>query len=290
MIWARNLPSLPAPRLTSFSFGAGIQSTAIMILLKQSPDVFTKAGLTLPSVAMWADTGAETFATHEHVQRLMGWGLPLPLVIVQNHRHGGHLDQIGRPPWFLVGQDGKHGQAIRSCTDKWKIRPLERALRAEAGFKKGERMPAGSIHVWIGISEDEVQRAKDNPKPAFINLYPLLEIGYDRQRCVQLVRDTLPWSVPKSSCFFCPYRRPSEWSRIRREEPQEWERVVGWDVALRQNAGELEGTPYLHVMRKPIESAVHEWDADQARKLAGAVPLFPDFDGLDQECSGLCGV
>ena len=291
MIWAHQLSQHPAPRLTSFSFGAGIQSTALMILIKQSPEVFARAGLTLPSVAFWADTGAETKAVSDHVQRLMGWGLPIPLTIVRNHRNAEHLTEIQRPPWFLLNADGTKGQVLRSCTDKWKIRPLERAMRAEAGFKKGQQMPAGSIHIWLGISMDEIQRAKENPKPAFVNLFPLLEIGWDRNRCTQLVRDTLPWETGKSACVHCPYRRPSEWARMRRKAPEDWARAVELDQQARDHAGTLRGAPFAHVLRQPLPLAVSAWEQDQAaRQIVGGVPLFEDYDPLDNECSGLCGL
>lgn len=291
MIWANQLPQLPAPRLTAFNTGMGWQSTAILILLKTQPEVFTRAGLALPTVAMWADTGAECTQTHRHVQHLQEWGMPIPLVVVQAKRHGGLPSQAGRPPWFLVGAGGKKGQAIRSCTGRWKAEPLEAALRQYAGFKKGKRVPPGSIHVWMGISEDEIQRAKDHPKPAFVNLYPLLEIGWDRQRCIQLVRDTLTWRVPKSACFFCPYRSPAQWSLFKLEDPGDFSKAILYDAALRESAHGLSAVPYLHVRRKPLAEAVASWEMERAgREVVNGVPLFDDYDPLDNECSGLCGL
>lgn len=293
MIQARDLQGLPAPRLTAFSFGGGVQSTTILALLKYQPNIFTDAGLNLPTLALFADTGAEKPSVLAHMERLKAWGLPLELRTVMNHRHGGHRDQMGRPPWFVLAPDGGKGQVIRSCTDKWKIRPLERAYKQAAGFPKGSRLPAGAIHLWLGISTDEASRAGESRKAHTVQLYPLLEIGWSRARCLEYLAEVLPWPVPKSACTFCPYTNPREWERVEREDPEHWANAVAIDAALRgedRPAGaHLDGDCFVHPARLPLPEAVHLWRLSHLPQARGERPLF-DFDAMEQECSGLCGV
>lgn len=293
MIQACDLPDFPAPRLTAFSFGGGVQSTAILALLKHQPSIFTDAGLTLPTLALFADTGAEKPSVLAHLERLQAWGIPLELRTVQNHRHGGHVEQMGRPPWFVLSKEGTNGQIIRSCTDKWKIRPLERAYKQAAGFAKGARIPPGSIHLWLGISTDEASRAGMSRKAHTLNLYPLLEIGWSRVRCLEYLAEVLPWPVPKSACTFCPYTNPREWERVEREDPEHWDQAVEVDSRLRSENRPrdlyIDGDAFVHPARLPLPEAVRRWRLAHLPAARGEQALF-DFDAMEQECSGLCGV
>lgn len=293
VICASDLPGLPPPRLTAFSFGGGVQSTTILALLKNRPSLFTDAGLALPTIAVFSDTGAEKPAVLEHISRLESWGLPLELRTVRNHKNGSHPDQIGRPPWFTLAPDGHRGQTVRSCTEKWKARPLEREYRNAAGFKRGTHAPAGAIHIWLGISTDEASRAGMSQKKHIVQLYPLLEIGWSRAMCQEYLAEAFPWPVPKSACTFCPFTNPREWDRVEREDPSHWSAAVAADESLRGPGSKvgatLNGACFIHPLRIPLPEAVRMWRMAHLPQYRGETPLF-DFDAMEQECSGLCGV
>jgi len=291
MIWARQLVAMPKPKLTVFSFGGGVQSTTIMMLLKHRPEVFTDAGLEIPSLAVFADTGAEKPSVLRHIDKLNELGMPIPLRVVRDENHGGLMSQSSRPPWHIVDGSGNKSLSLRTCTDKWKITPLIKEIREEAGYKKGQRVPKGTVHVWIGISTDEIQRAKEATKGGLVNLYPLVEIGWNRNDCIGFLREVLPWDAPKSACYFCPFTRPSEWSRVKREDPELFSMAVDYDRLLSNQVDQkFRGTPFVHPSCIPLDDAVGVYDLHQNRINAGQVPLFEEFDPMDSECSGLCGL
>ena len=54
----------------------------------------------------------------------------------------------------------------RQCTREYKIEPIEKEIRRLLDVKKGNRVPKSVIvEQWIGISTDEIQRLKENPRP-----------------------------------------------------------------------------------------------------------------------------
>lgn len=67
----------------AFSFGAGVQSTALMLLIKHDPKVLLDAVGHLPDKAYFADTGAEPDNVYQHLSKLQG-NFPIPLEIVSN--------------------------------------------------------------------------------------------------------------------------------------------------------------------------------------------------------------
>jgi hypothetical protein len=56
--------------------------------------------------------------------------------------------------------------------------------------------------------------------------YPLLEFGYDRERCKAIIT-TAGLPVPlKSACFFCPASKKSEIVWLREQHPELLERAL----------------------------------------------------------------
>ncbi|MBV5330383.1 MAG: hypothetical protein JZU65_22585, partial [Chlorobium sp.] len=48
----------------------------------------------------------------------------------------------------------------------------------------------------------------------------LIEHGIDREGCVKLISDAGLIVPPKSGCWFCPFQRKGQWTRLRREHPE----------------------------------------------------------------------
>jgi hypothetical protein len=60
----------------------------------------------------------------------------------------------------------------------------------------------------------------------FVYWYPLLEWGYDRNRCKQVIADAgLPVPI-KSACFYCPASKKQEIVRLRQHHPELLERAL----------------------------------------------------------------
>lgn len=270
-------------QLTAMSFGAGVQSTAMMLLLKHQPEVLAKAVGELPSIALFSDTGAESHLVYAHLERMLADGLPIPLETVSN----GNLETAEGTrsfiPYYTRGEDGEIGMVRRKCTAEFKVLPLERRLRELAGLERGQKGTPGLISIWMGISTDEVIRMRQHPSPTMRNVYPLVEIGWDRGRCLEYAR-SFGFEPPKSRCFMCPYTR--DWARVKCEEPWTWRRAVAYDRTIRDSTARgIQDPAYLHRLAVPLDEAV---ELMALREATNGTPLF----GVDfaEECSGYCGL
>lgn len=221
--YGRTMASLrfhgPSPRLHAMkrlelvSWGGGVQSTAIAILVEQGR-------LPRPDAWLWADTGDEPEAVYEHVQK---WQPRLnaiaPFIVV---RKGGKMPRLGDAviskamkgtgsntlPFYLPTATGSPTVTPRGCTFNYKREPLDRAA---ANLVK--KLGADGFRWWLGISRDEMQRMK-------VGMYhPLIE-GFDggwlkppltRDDCVRIIA-LAGETAPRSSCVFCPFRTMHEWS------------------------------------------------------------------------------
>ena len=270
--------------LTAFSFGAGVQSTAILMLIKHEPQRLIDAMGELPKVAIFADTGADMSTTYEHLERVKQT-TPIPLQVVNNgslaidtHRNWSARSFI---PLFTHADDGSVAMLKRKCTSEFKITPIERFLRQSAGLKKGERGNKGQIKLWLGISTDEATRMRVNQSPTFENIYPLIELGLSRQDCYA-INAKYEQNAPKSRCYCCPYIK--DWNDIARNHPADFKKAVEFDASIREitNRGQdkIVQPTYLHRSCLPLAEAVH----DQGH-------LWEGFqDEFDNDCTGHCGV
>ena len=99
----------------------------------------------------------------------------------------------------------------RSCTSDFKIRVVGRWLKEHGATA------ANPAHVAIGISTDEMERATSrNTEPYEVLEYPLLTLehrlapfGANRSQCKEIIASAGLPIPPKSSCFFCPFHKPS---------------------------------------------------------------------------------
>lgn len=212
-------------------------------------------------------------------------------------------------PVFIRRANGKPGMMGRACTMDFKIEPIRRylrdviagtdylpwrskhkaALRAFSDAKKAktpcpdwawnEMQDDALICLWIGISVDEVDRAKDSVVPWIVNRHPLLEIEYTRQRCLQWLKEEGEEEPPNSSCLYCPYHSDDRWIEMLNEAPDEFEKAAAMEENYQKSFTEckrLDGVPFLHESRIPLR---------QVKFVAGkqrSVEQTP--------CKGICGI
>lgn len=101
----------------------------------------------------------------------------------------------------------------RWCTDRFKIRPLQKYFRA----------PAFSL---IGIDAGEAKRAKIVTRKKIENRYPLVEAGINRAGCIEIIKaHDLP-VPPRSGCFICPFQSVAQWKKLRYDYPDLFCKVV----------------------------------------------------------------
>jgi hypothetical protein len=174
--------------------------------------------------------------------------------------------------------DGKpSGMLRRQCTGRWKIKPMRRWLRVELkrlGIKKGP----GVVEQWLGISLDEIERAKDSNVKWQVHRFPLLEKIMTRSDCITwLTKNGLP-IPPKSSCVFYPFHRRSTWQEMKRAGGKDWETAVEVDNAIRNRRPGF--VCYVHPDRIPLSKIKIAEDFGYNQS---------SFDLIDAECdSGYC--
>lgn len=245
--------------LTVLSLGAGVQSSAIlhMILNKDLPPV---------DAVIYLDAGWEPNYTIHQADYLNDLcyrhGLPFIHHTGPSIRAGlAHVIRARlRPgpykhlplPLFTLDDAGHHGQLPRRCTREFRLAPLFRMFRREiipADRQNGQPKPW--LKVLLGISDDEKHRAKASREKWKVNIFPLVDRGFDRRDCLLYLSDHEHPIPHRSSCVCCPYRSNSAWSTLRRLDPENWEAACDLDSAVRK-LGRPGTQLFLHSSRTPL--------------------------------------
>lgn len=249
-----------APAARYLSLGAGIQSSTCLLLAVQGKIASFDA-------AVFADTGWEPAAVYTHLDRLERLAAPagIPVVRVRTGNiRADALDPAHRfasMPLFTLGPNGERGMARRQCTSEYKIKPIKAEVRRRLGYPHPQRIPAGLVaEISIGISVDEVHRARDADVAYMRNVFPLLDLGWRRSDCVAYLAEHGLGSTPRSACLGCPYHTDTEWARLREHSPAEWADAVAFDKLIRNGSARanadghpLRGQFFLHRQRVPLD-------------------------------------
>lgn len=237
--------------LDVFSFGGGIQSTAVMALMVR--------GDIQCSRLIFANVGedSENPATLEYIATTA-----MPYATT----HGLNLETVGRPTSLLVHclesnstiavpfrmSNGAPGN--RTCTQRWKIEPIAKRLR-ELRFT-----PSRPAVMGLGISWDEAHRARHSSTHKHIQIaYPLLDLRLTRNDCRRLITEAGLPMPPRSSCWFCPYHRLAVWSEMKRSVPELFRRSVELEQAVNRKRKALgKDAVFLSSRAKPLTECVED--------------------------------
>jgi hypothetical protein len=129
------------------------------------------------------------------------------------------------------------------------------------GYPHPRRVPRGVYaEQAIGISTDEFARAKDSGVNFLRNVFPLLELGWDRARCADYLAERGFGQTVKSACIGCPFHGNAGWRWIRDNDPDGWREAVEFDKAIRhgyphatENGQPLRGQYFLHRTCMPLD-------------------------------------
>jgi hypothetical protein len=301
------------PTLTLLSLGAGVQSTAVLLLSALGK---------LPKLdgAIFSDTGWEPQGVYDHLNRIereiaAPAGIPIYRVSSGNIRNDA-LDpdhRFASMPLYVRNRDGGDGMTRRQCTSEYKLKPIKREVRRLLGAILKDngvpgRVPTGRwAEQWVGISTDERDRALDqdgNLKTGDVkysrNRYPLLELNMSRDECTALLTRHGYGSTPKSACIGCPFHVNRQWRDLRDNSPEEWADAVAFDAAIREGSARakaqgqnLLGTAYLHRSRMPLSGApidkvsYVEWAGRQGDALQALA--LAEFEESLEDDSSLAG-
>lgn len=254
---------MTTPTLRLQSTGAGVQSTAIAILIRDGK---------LPPIdgAIFADTGWEPQAVYAHLDRMEAelykpLGIPLYRVSNGNIRADALNPETrgASMPLFVKNPDETEGMVRRQCTKEYKVQPIKRHVRELLGYPHPKPIPKGIYaEQLVGISTDEVHRAKDSGIRYSVNTFPLLELELSRRDCLRILHAAGWETTPKSACIGCPFHGNAAWRRLRDDHPDEWDDAVDFDAQIRGGSAHaaakghgLRGTAFLHRSRLPLAQA-----------------------------------
>lgn len=268
--------------ITVLSLGAGVQSTALLMLSAEG---------VLPKLdaAIFADTGWEPESVYQHLDRLekeiaIPAGIPIYRVSGGNIREEA-LDpdhRFASMPLYVMREDGTKGIGRRQCTREYKVTPVQRQIRTLLGAKEQSngvigKVPTGSFaNQWIGISTDEFQRAKDARVKYIKNVFPLLDLGWDRKTCIEYLKSRGFGDTPKSACIGCPYSPNIQWREMKENYPKEWQDAVDFDEKIRLKNASAGYQMFLHPSCKPLsEAPIH---IQSRKEIESKIPTL--FDNM----------
>lgn len=266
--------------LRTLSYGGGVQSTALLVL--------AATGRLAVDAALFANVGddSEHPATLRYVREVaIPWAADHGVsvhVLDRVKRDGttetllGRLTRPGSRSLPIPVRMSNGAPGTRSCTADFKIRVIGKWLKQHGATAEN---PAT---VSIGISVDEIERANTRRvEPHERIAYPLLDLGMRRVDCARLIADAGLPVPPKSSCWFCPFHRPTTWTAMRIETPELFDKACELEDLLNERREDLGKDPvYLTRFNKPLRDTVD----------AGAqfLPLFGETaSGCD---SGWCAL
>ena len=250
-----------------FSYGGGTQSAAVCVLIVQGR-------LPRPERIIMADTGREASQTWDYLQHVMTPYLATVGLSVEIANHNlATVDLYAKNGDLLIPAYTETGMLPGLCSTEWKKRPISRWLRAQ-GYG-----PSNPVITWIGISLDEIGRAKPSGVDWQEYQWPLLfDVTMKRNDCKRVVIDAGLPEPPKSSCWMCPYRSDRQWAQLKAHYPEDFQRAALLEMNAAQD--DSKGGVWLTKHRHPLQEISF---ADTSRDL----PLFGQVEHCD---SGFCFV
>ncbi len=223
---------LPDTPLLILCYGGGVDSTGLLIKLHREnirPDVIT-----------FADVGAEKPETYETVRLMNDWclsvGFPAITICRLNTKDSTPYDTIegnqtanATLPSIAFGKKG--------CSVKWKAVPQDYYITGCKGPVNGcEPHPLWLVCQDKGIKAvkmigfdsgpADIRRTNRTEDENFKYEYPLQQIGWTREDCIQaIIEEGLPVPI-KSACFFCPASQKWELWWLAGKHPDLLERAL----------------------------------------------------------------
>lgn len=163
---------------------------------------------------LFADTGGEKPETYAHLAEFNIWlaAQAFPQIITVREERWTLEEEclrVGTLPSIVTG--------MRSCSDKFKIRPQNRYLKAHG---------IGEHTKLIGFDAGEPHRVSvERPN----NRYPLIEWNWGREECIAAIQRHGLAVPPKSSCFFCPEMQEWEIVELYRNHPELAARAIAME-------------------------------------------------------------
>lgn len=194
------------------AYGLGVDSTAVLVGLKNRK--------IRPDLILFADVGDEKDETYEYLPVIQEWlaRVDFPPVITVKYIP---KDFKHWPPYTSLSENCLTNGTLpslafgfKSCSLKWKVAPQNKYCKgwqpAIDCWARGEK-----VRKIIGYDASPKDRQRFSHAVGMEDSdydywYPLIDWGWDRDRCKLAIRaEGLP-VPPKSACVFCPSTQKEE--------------------------------------------------------------------------------
>lgn len=163
------------------SFGGGVDSTALLLLLTDRGEDFE---------TIFVNHGGDYPETYEYIEYLRGNGFDITEIVpdIEGYHtiYDYSMDKKILPSWRM-----------RWCTDKFKIRPINIYIDTPC-------------IMYIGFDYGESKRAVENKYEDVANIFPLIDAKMDRNDCINFISSHGLKLPRKSGCWFCPFMHKLE--------------------------------------------------------------------------------
>jgi len=233
------------------SFGGGVNSTALIIeMIRRNVKI---------DYIIFADTGSEMPETYEHIEIMKKWFKDHNLAfIVVKSKLGSVYDHYFNKKTIPY-------RKFRSCTDKFKIRPITKWVKKFKG--------RGVIQN-IGISIEERNR-QFKTRLSWVKFeFPLIKWKINRKSCINIIQNE-GLSVPiKSGCFMCPFQSNNSWKLLYSKHNELFKK----SIELEQNS-----------IKYPINTLRYRGNLTDLKRSIEDQTTITDFNcGLKNKCGGYC--
>lgn len=206
------------------SFGCGVNSTALLLLLQDT---------NLEFETVFVNHGGDYPETYEYLTYLQDRGFKITEVTPEVK---------GKPTKlydFCLSRSILPSRRYRWCTSQFKVSP----------FLDYVQTPCT---VYLGFDSDEKKRAerreKKRKKEDDISYqYPLIDSDLNRDKCIDLIKCHGLEVPPKSGCFFCPFMKRSQIRDLYLNDRILYERVKLLELKCRKR------NPNRFLRDRPIE-------------------------------------
>jgi len=179
------------------SFGAGINSTALLLMLTETNVEFE---------TIFVNHGGCWPETYKYVSYLKEEGYEITEIIPEDN--GCHTILEYCYKMHIVP-----GVKRRFCTDHFLLRPIRRYIEKPC-------------IMYIGLSADEQHRAHVSGRKSITNEYPLIDAGITREGSKEMISDAGLREPMRSSCYFCPFMGKEAAQSLYRIHPDLFREVV----------------------------------------------------------------
>ncbi len=221
-------------RLRVVSYGGGVDSTAMILLMLQRGEHIDHV--------LYAETAdwPETLVFVDMFDRwlLEKHGVRVTKLLSKYGKIYDYMMERKLVPSYMF--PAKH-------VERFKISPVEQYL---VKIRNGQ-----PVEMNIGIDYDEFTRMRSRRRKWITNRYPLVDARIGRRGAENIIRAAGLQVPPKSGCFFCPFQSRKQWLKLRELHPDRFQMAI----AMEENCSNKKITMLAPNLGKKLRMVDDDW-------------------------------